>query len=62
MSVVDELERLFPGRGAVAANVLRNQGIWVETHDLEASAPPERVEPAPDAENAAPEGGDAPDA
>ena len=40
MDIVSELERLFPGRGAVAANVLRNQGIWIEPEPLYAHEPP----------------------
>ena len=56
MSIIDKLDALFPGRGAVAANILRNQGIWVE-EEAEAPAPQPVAEPS--ADNAAAEGGDA---
>lgn len=53
MVTVADLELLFPGRGALAAGILRNSGIL--TDEPVAAAP--EPEP-PSADNAIEEGGD----
>ena len=52
MGVIDKLEALFPGRGALAAGILRNSGILIDEE-------PVAVEPpTPEPESAIVEGGD----
>ena len=49
--MIDKLEALFPGRGALAAGILRNSGILIDEE-------PVAVEPPSEPESAIVEGGD----